>query len=642
MSFKKLIFVLAFFAASCIASVTECLNAGGVLYAQSVGGTTSGANTYCTTTNSGFVTVSGYVGNILNWQSSTNGGLTWNSNANTTPNQTYFNLNQTTCYRAIVQDGMAPPDTSTIVCITIYPESIGGSVSGGGTYCAVSGSGTLTLSGHTGSVLNWMSSTDGGTSWTTITNVTTTYNYSGITESTLFAAVVQSNPACPSDTSSTSSFVVSPLSGAGAISGATTLCETSNSGILNLIGYTGTVTGWESSIDNGVTWNAIGNTSDNLAYVNLSQSTIYQVIVQSGICAADTTPVAVMNVSPATVAGTVAGGDTYCGIPATGTLTLSGYTGSVLNWLSSTNNGTSWTTISNTTDTENYTNLPVTTWYSAVVQSGACAVDTSAVAVVSVAPQTVAGTINSNTTVCTLVNEDTLVLTGNVGNVIGWLSSADNGVTWVSINNTTALQPYSGLTQTTLYAAIVQSGSCDIDTTAPVTLTVVSLPVVDAGDDVVITQGGSITLTASGTGSPLWFPATGLSSTNVFSPIAGPSSSIMYVIVVTDSNNCINADTVQVTVLQNVFDGKVSNLFTPNGDGLNDKWYIEGIQNYPDSEVFVYNIYGSEVFRSSDYVNDWQGTYNGSDLPDGTYYYVIVFKDTNMTLRGSVNILRSK
>lgn len=639
--FKKLIFILFFLIGSCVVSLTQP-NGGGLLFSQSVGGTTSGAATYCTTTNSGVVTVSGYVGNILNWQSTTNGGLTWNSNVNTTPNQTYFNLNQTTCYRAIVQDGVLPPDTSTIVCITVYPASVGGAVAGGGPYCDSTGSGTLTLSGHTGSVLNWLSSTDGGVSWTTIANVTTTYNYSNITQSALFAAVVQSNPACPADTSATASFSVSPLTDAGTVNGAATVCETTNSGTLTLTGYTGTITDWESSTDNGVTWTAVGNTTNSLVYLNLTQSVMYRTIVQSGICSVDTTPAVTMSVSDETVAGTIAGGDIYCGVPATGTLTLSGYTGSIVSWLSSTDNGVSWNTISNTGNAENYTNLSVTTWYSTIVQSGTCAADTSVVEIVSVAPQTVAGSISSSATVCALMNEDTLVLSGNVGSVLGWLSSTNNGASWNLISNTTTSQIFDGLAQTTQYAAIVQSADCSIDTTVVVTLTVVPLPVVSAGSDVTISQGESITLSATGTGSALWFPSTGLSSVTVFSPTAEPAVTTTYIIIVTDSNNCVNADTVLITVLQNIFDGKVSNLFTPNGDGLNDVWYVEGIQNYPESEVFVYNIYGAEVFKTSAYMNDWRGTYNGAELPDGTYYYVILFKSTNVTLRGSVDILRNK
>lgn len=639
LSNKKRIAFLILLAGNCFLTIT--CGTGWVL-AQSVGGTTSGAAAYCTTTNSGVVIVSGYTGNIVNWQSTTDGGLTWNSNVNTTPNQTYFNLNQTTCYRAIVQDGIFPPDTSTIVCITIYPESIGGTISGGGSYCDSTGAGMLTLTGYSGNILYWLFSIDGGNSWAPISNTTATENYINIVQSTLYEAVVQSDSSCPSDTSSPVSFVVSPLTVAGTISGVTTVCAAGNNATLTLAGYTGTITGWELSVDNGVSWAPVADTTDTLSYFNLTQSTLYRVIVQSGICSADTTPVFVINVSPATIAGTISGGGVYCGVPATGIITLSGYTGNIIGWLSSTDNGSSWNSISNTSDTENYSNLSSTTWYSVIIQSGACAADTSAVEIVSVAPQTIAGTIAGSGIACSGNNQDTLTLSGNVGNVTGWLSSTDNGTSWNAIANTTTSQIYTGLTQTTWYEAIIQSGACTIDTALPVVITIVSIPTVNAGSDVSINQGESIVLNGSGTGTPLWTPPAGLSSTALFTPTASPSSTTIYVLTVTDSNNCVNNDSVVITVIQAVFNGKVSNLFTPNGDGLNDNWYVEGIQNYPDNEVFVYNIYGSEVFRKKAYTNDWQGTYKGSELPDGTYYYVIRFESTDMTLRGSVDILRSK
>jgi gliding motility-associated-like protein len=614
----------------------------GNVYAQSVGGTTSGATTYCTITNSGVVTLSGHVGVILNWQSTTNGGITWNSNANTTANQTYFNLNQTTCYRAIVQDGIAPPDTSTEVCITVYPESVGGTVSGGGDFCDSASAGVLNLSGHSGSVINWLLSTNNGVSWSTISNTSTTENYPTITVNTLYAAVVQSNPACPSDTSLPATFAVSQSTIAGFIMGNSFACETANNGVFNLTGYVGSVLGWESSIDGGNSWQSIANVTDSLVYNNLTQSTTYRVIVKSGVCDADTSVNFTMGISPASVGGTVSGGGVFCGTTATGTLTLSGSMGVIVNWISSTNNGVSWNTTVNSTTSESYTNVSVTTGYAVIVHSGACDADTSSIEVVNVAPQTVAGTIVGNQTACYLTNEDTLVLSGNIGNVINWISSIDNGTTWNTIANTTVEQPYSGLIQTTMYAAIVQSGACNIDTTVAISVEVVTLPTVNAGVDVSINQGESVVLNASGQGSPVWTPSVGLTSAGVFNPSANPVLTTNYVLSVTDANGCVNTDTVLITVIQQAFNGTISNLFTPNDDGINDVWYIEGIENFPENEVVVYNIYGSEVYRAQSYSNDWKGTYNNAGLPDGTYYYVLTFNSSKFVLRGSVDILRSK
>jgi len=616
--------------------------AGSNAYCQSVGGTTTGAVTHCTNINTGMVSLTGYVGTILNWQSSTDGGIIWNNNINTGSLQTYFNLNQTTCYRAIVKDGSFPPDTSTIVCITIYPESLGGTLSGGGTYCDSSGAGTLTLAGNSGGVLYWLSSIDGGSTWSSIANVSTTENYPNITQNTLYSAVVQSLPACPTDTSTQAVFVIDPVTVTGIINGATSVCVTANSGTLSLSGYTGSILSWESSINSGASWVPIINTTATQTYLNLNQTTWYHAIVKSGTCSSDFTEPFVLNVSPVTVSGNVSGGGVYCGVPATGTLTLAGYTGTIVSWATSLNNGGAWTTIANTGATENYTNLALTTWYKVIVQSGACPEDTSSIEIVSVIPQTIAGTVSGSATACFGANSDTLVLSGNIGNISGWISSTNDGLSWTPIANTTTSQLTIGLTQTSWFSAIVQSGTCNIDTTIAAIITVVSLPTASAGNDISIILGQSTILAGSGTGAPLWLPSAGLSNPAVFTPTANPVSTTIYVLTVTDSNACTNSDTAIVTVIQGVFNGKVSNLFTPNGDGINDNWFVEGIQNFPDNEVFVYNIYGKEVYTKKAYTNDWQGTFNGTELPDGTYFYVIRFESSDKIRKGTVDILRSK
>ncbi|MGB3946697.1 MAG: gliding motility-associated C-terminal domain-containing protein [Bacteroidia bacterium] len=614
----------------------------GNFYAQSVGGTTAGAATYCTTTNAGVVTLSGQVGTILNWQSTTNGGVTWNNIVNATPNQTYFNLNQTTCYRAIVQDGLAPSDTSTEVCITVYPESVGGTVTGGGNFCDSASAGVLNLSGYSGAVINWLSSINNGVSWSTISNTSTTENYPTLTQNILYVAVVQSNPSCSSDTSLPATFVISQSTVTGLVIGDSFACELGNSGVLSLTGYIGSILGWESSIDGGNSWQTIVNTSDSLVYTNLTQSIMYRVVVKSGVCDADTSANFTISISPESVGGTLSGGGVFCGTSATGVLSLSGAVGTIVNWISSTNNGVSWNNIVNSTTSENYTNIAVPTLYAVVVQSGSCDVDTSSVEIVDVAPQTIAGTIQGSQTACYLVNSDTLSLVGNIGNVINWISSVNNGTTWNAITNTTVEHSYSGLTQTTMYAAIVQSGSCNVDTSVALSVEVVALPTVNAGVDISINQGESISLNASGQGIALWTPSLGLSNATIFNPSASPATTTSYVLSVTDANGCVNTDSIIIMVIQQSFNGSVSNLFTPNDDGINDVWYLEGIENFSDNEVVVYNAYGNEVYRAQPYLNDWKGTYNNSPLPDATYYYVITFSNSTVVLRGSLDILRSK
>lgn len=76
---------------------------------------------------------------------------------------------------------------------------------------------------------------------------------------------------------------------------------------------------------------------------------------------------------------------------------------------------------------------------------------------------------------------------------------------------------------------------------------------------------------------------------------------------------------------------KIYNGFSPNDDGKNDTFTIDGLENYPDNELIIYNRWGSQVFRKKNYDNTWDGTWEGSQLPDGTYYYILCLPDGSGT-----------
>ncbi|MBK9329011.1 MAG: gliding motility-associated C-terminal domain-containing protein [Sphingobacteriales bacterium] len=69
----------------------------------------------------------------------------------------------------------------------------------------------------------------------------------------------------------------------------------------------------------------------------------------------------------------------------------------------------------------------------------------------------------------------------------------------------------------------------------------------------------------------------------------------------------------------------IPNTFTPNGDGINDVFSIPCVRN--KTEFSVYNIWGVELYSSENYLNDWDGNYNGAPLPEGTYYYSFRYRN---------------
>lgn len=80
--------------------------------------------------------------------------------------------------------------------------------------------------------------------------------------------------------------------------------------------------------------------------------------------------------------------------------------------------------------------------------------------------------------------------------------------------------------------------------------------------------------------------------------------------------------------------------FSPNGDGLNETLIFKGLENYPQSQLYVYTRGGQLVYQSIDYLNDWNGKMikNNQSLPTGTYYYILKLGGTNRIIKGFVFI----
>jgi len=82
------------------------------------------------------------------------------------------------------------------------------------------------------------------------------------------------------------------------------------------------------------------------------------------------------------------------------------------------------------------------------------------------------------------------------------------------------------------------------------------------------------------------------------------------------------------------------NVFTPNGDGFNDRLVIKGLRK--GSSLLIYDRQGREVFSSNDYGHDWDGTdKQGQDLPEGTYWYVLIPSHLEEVFKGSLYLKRT-
>ncbi|MFM8740016.1 MAG: gliding motility-associated C-terminal domain-containing protein, partial [Cytophagales bacterium] len=107
-----------------------------------------------------------------------------------------------------------------------------------------------------------------------------------------------------------------------------------------------------------------------------------------------------------------------------------------------------------------------------------------------------------------------------------------------------------------------------------------------------------------------------------------------YHLTVTEQAGCALEFDVRVR-LDIAFDpNAIPNVFTPNGDGANDTFFIRNIP--PSTKVTISGRWGAEVFSSNDYQNDW----NGSNYPDGVYFYNINVGGNTFT--GWVEIIRGR
>lgn len=169
----------------------------------------------------------------------------------------------------------------TIVVTKTGTIPIGGSIATTNATICTGGTVQLTLSGQTGNINKWQRSTD-NINWTNITNTTTSLSES-ISSTTYYRVEIQAT-GCTTVTYSSTGIVsvVSPPTGGIVSSGVTTAT-------LTLTGYTGTITKWQKSIDNGATWTDIINTTTTYSYINQTDGTQFRAVLTNGYCTSNST-----------------------------------------------------------------------------------------------------------------------------------------------------------------------------------------------------------------------------------------------------------------------------------------------------------------------------------------------------------------
>jgi gliding motility-associated-like protein len=107
----------------------------------------------------------------------------------------------------------------------------------------------------------------------------------------------------------------------------------------------------------------------------------------------------------------------------------------------------------------------------------------------------------------------------------------------------------------------------------------------------------------------------------------------------TVTEQCGDSESIGVSVVIDVCDIVVPNVFTPNNDGQNDLFIIEGLEYHENSLLTIYNRWGKVVYENANYLNDWDGTRKNSDvkLADGTYYFILELEDMSYCEKEGAN-----
>lgn len=411
--------------------------------------------------------------------------------------------------------------------------------------------------------------------WTAPAVNTPTFNTGPINSTQIYTITV--NDICNKPV--TQQITINPVSTPTVVSTNTVIC----------VGTTATVVASGAST---YTWSN-GAANDSL-FVNPSSNTTYTVVGANGAC----TNSAVATVTVIGFSLSITGNNSIC-LGQSTTLTASGSPTTYV-W----NNGTTnASTIVSPTVTTNYT-----------VSSVAASCSNTAVYTVSVTPPptlTVTGTpycAGQTTTVTATGATSYTWSTGSTTNsiVVSPIGTSSYTVTGTSIPSCTS---------SSVFSPSVITSSPQIINTSPVLFCLDSIKAITVRID-----GGNQPYTVSWlipAGGIIPFDTTGYAY--YFTQSNTPSSG-SYTIVVTDQ--CLYSDTLAIDINSIDCDIIMPNVVTPNGDGINDFFRINGLENFPGSSLNSYNRWGNKIYSSDDYKNDWS-----PKVSDGTYFYILNVPD---------------
>ena len=237
---------------------------------------------------------------------------------------------------------------------------------------------------------------------------------------------------------------------------------------------------------------------------------------------------------------------------------------------------------------------------------------------------------------------DTTDLLGNIDTIYNYCPTQSGEYVLFDLIDSTFCVDYEGVDIGTDTACIVicdDLGACDTTTIVVTVIPLLSdLPVAVTetdttmlGDDIVINILGNDSIngildtfyvvTPPVFGNLVMNP----DGTATYTPDDGycdDNTPDQYTYALCNENGCDTTTSFVYVLCSDPSNFQIYNGFSPNGDGVNDVFFIQGVEAYPNNVLCIFNRWGNQVFRQEGYQNTWSGDWETNRVPSGTYFYV--------------------
>lgn len=165
--------------------------------------------------------------------------------------------------------------------------------------------------------------------------------------------------------------------------------------------------------------------------------------------------------------------------------------------------------------------------------------------------------------------------------------------------------------------------------------------IIDYTDSICKGEENAITVSTSVSSTFLWYPIDNLSCYDCPDPVAAPDTSMYYYLTVEDINECKTHDSIFIKVDSCSKDIFIPNIFSPNGDGINESFIISGI-GISGWTLSIFNRWGQLIFDTNEPSGKFWGgtTFSGAKVNSGLYYYVLTNETLNFIYKGSIQLVR--